>query len=376
LAKRFGGMMHSHLKVFYEESFPVLKVTHKLPILKRGRGNRVWDIEGKEYIDFDMSNGDALLGYGNPELVNAILEGDSDQKATIEKLKRRFSLKSVKIFSSEKQAKVYAVNLARQLSGKKKIVRFGQNDLIKKCDLGEEIIAEWNNLDYLEKIVRQNYDIAAIIFEPIATHMGLVLPENDFLKGIMELSKEYGIITIADEIKTGGKYYTGASSYLKIKPDIILFGRSLAGSIPIGIVGMNYKEGDYVKASPISIKALGITLDELNEQSMYEMIRLNDILIKGYKDLIEDNKIKAAVVGWGISGTIYFRESPPRKYSEFLEINVKKWNKYFKGMLDSGIIPMSNYDSQWSISKAHTEDDINVHLEKLNSVIKTTVLSH
>lgn len=369
-------MMHSHLKVFYEESFPVLKVTHKLPILKRGRGNRVWDIEGKEYIDFDMSNGDALLGYGNPELVNAILEGDSDQKETIEKLKRRFSLKSVKIFSSEKQAKVYAVNLARQLSGKKKIIRFGQNDLIKKCDLGEEIIAEWNNLDYLEKIVRQHYDVAAIIFEPIATHMGLVLPENDFLKRIMELSKEYGIITIADEIKTGGKYYTGASNYLKIKPDIILFGRSLAGSIPIGIVGMNYKEGDYVRASPISIKALGITLDELNEQSMYEMMRLNDILIKGYKDLIEDNKIKASVTSWGISGTIYFKESPPRKYSEFLEINVKKWNKYFKGMLDSGIIPMSNYDSQWSISKAHTEDDINVHLEKLNSIIKTTILSH
>ncbi|MCY0884213.1 MAG: aminotransferase class III-fold pyridoxal phosphate-dependent enzyme, partial [Acidianus infernus] len=353
----------------------ILKLTHKLPILKRGRGNRVWDIEGKEYIDFDMSNGDALLGYGNPELVNSILGGSSNQKETIEKLKQRFSLRSVKIFSSEKQEKVYAINLARQLSGKRKIIRFGQNDLIKKCDLGEEIIAEWNNLDYLEKIVRQNYDIAAIIFEPIATHMGLILPENGFLKGVMEISKEYGIITVADEIKTGGKYYNGASGYLKIKPDIILFGRALAGSIPIGIVGINYKEEDYVRASPISIKALEVTLDELNEQSMYEMMRLNDILVKGYKDLIEDNKIKASVTSWGISGTIYFRESPPRRYSEFLEINVKKWNKYFKGMLESGIIPMNNYDSQWSISKVHTEEDIRVHLEKLNNVIKT-VLSH
>lgn len=364
-------MMHSHLKVFYEESFPVLKVTHKLPILKRGKGSKVWDIGNNEYIDFDMSNGNALLGYGNPELVNVITEGNIRQKEVIEKLKQRFSLKSVKIFSTEKQAKIYAVNLAKQLTGRRKILRFGQNDLIKKCDLGEEIIAEWNNLDCLEKIIKQNYkEISAVLFEPIATHMGIVIPEKEFIKELMEISKKYGIITIADEIKTGGKHFKGASEYLGIKPDIILYGRSLAGSIPIGIVGINHKEEDYVKVSPISIKALGITLDELNEESLYEMMRLNDILIKAYKDLVGD---KASVVGWGISGTIYFRDEPPRKYSEFLEIDVKKWNKYFKGMLNEGIIPMSNYDSQWTISKAHTEEDIMNHLEKMKKITTTII---
>jgi len=102
----------------------------------------------------------------------------------------------------------------------------------------EIIVAPFNDIEAVSKIVEKNYnDIAAIILEPVAMNMGLVIPKEGFLETLRKLSDEYNIVLIFDEIKTGSKHYGGASSYFNVKPDLMTLGKAIAGGFPLSVVG-------------------------------------------------------------------------------------------------------------------------------------------
>ncbi|ARM75592.1 aminotransferase class III-fold pyridoxal phosphate-dependent enzyme [Acidianus manzaensis] len=356
---------------FYEESLN----TTNLRFLKKGKGSKVWDAEGNKYIDFDMCYGNVEIGYGNPLLVDEVLEIQNFEKPEAEKIvKERYNVEKVKFLMSENDALLYAISLATKFSGKKIIVKFKGNSTIfpnSSSDF-QTLVLEWNNAEELGNIDEK---VGAILIEPVAMSMGIIYPEDEFLSRLFEISRENNIPIIFDETKTGGKTYSGASSILKFEPDLKIFGRQIAGGFPIGIVAgkkeiMKSNE-TYRLAIPISVKALEIVLKRiLTKNTMHTMELLNEKLTKAYKDLIEDSRIDVSLSSFGISSSIYFLNRKPRNYSEFLEVDIKKWRYYFDQMLEKGIIPMMDYDEQWTISAAHKDSDIQKHIDVAIEVIR------
>ncbi|AWR96952.1 aminotransferase class III-fold pyridoxal phosphate-dependent enzyme [Acidianus sulfidivorans JP7] len=345
--------------------------------LKKGKGSKVWDAEENIYIDFDMCYGNMEIGYGNPLLVDELLHIDNFEKSEAERIvKERYNLEKVKFLLSESDALDYAISLVNSFSKKNTIVKFSGNSNIfqlNKQNNTRIIVLEWNKTEDLEIIKRMQ--VSGIILEPIAMGMGIVYPEKEFISRLFEISKENNIPIIFDETRTGGKTYSGSSSLLPFEPDIKILGRQIAGGFPIGVVGGKkeiMKSNSFYKlAVPISVKALEITLKKiLNRSTMYRMINLNEKLTKAYLDLIEDNKENAFVSSFGISSAIYFSNKLPRNYREFLGVNVKKWRYYYDLMLEKRIIPMIDYDEQWTISAAHREIDIQRHIDSAIDVFK------
>ncbi|AWR93757.1 aspartate aminotransferase family protein [Acidianus brierleyi] len=384
--------------------------------LKRGKGSKVWDVDGNEYIDFNMAYGAMEVGYGNPLIVNEVVKTVEEgsilgfeyckaiELAKI--IKKRYNVDMVRFSSTGTEATMHSIRIARAYSRKKKIIKFeghyhGSHDqLLVNVDpeksmvklpssegIPEEVIkntliAEWNNLESFEKIIRENKDIGAVIMEPIAMNMGLIPPDKDFLKGVVELSRENNITVIFDEIKTGGKSFSGASDYVEVEPDIKVIGKSIAGGLPLSVIAGKREvmsilnsgrvaHGGTFNANPLSVRAAIVTLEKiLTENAFYKMKRLNRMLTRGYNDIIEDLSLEASISSLAISGTIYFHNKVPKNYSEFLNVDVEKWRNYFSKMMGRGIIPMADYDEQWTLSIAHDEKDIENHLTIAENTLK------
>ncbi len=380
--------------------------------LKRGKGSKVWDIDGSEYIDFNMEYGAMEVGYGNPLIVNEVIKaveegsilGFEYHKAIelAKIIKKRYNVDMVRFSSTGTEAIMRSIRIARAYTRRKKIIKFeghyhGSREQVdvdpeksmkspSSEGIPEEVVrntlmVEWNNLESFEKISRDK-DIAGVIMEPIAMNMGLIPPDKDFIKGVMEISRENNIVVIFDETKTGGKLYSGASEYLKVEPDIKIIGKSIAGGIPLSVIGgkkeiMSYigpgkvVHGGTFDVNPLSVRAAIITLEKiLTEDTFYKMKRLNKMLTRGYKEIIEDLGMETSVSSFGISGTLYFYNKIPKNYAEFLNVDIEKWRNYFSKMMEKGIIPMADYDEQWTISVAHDEKDIEKHLTAAEKVLK------
>ncbi|ARM75416.1 aspartate aminotransferase family protein [Acidianus manzaensis] len=385
--------------------------------LSRGKGSRVWDVDGNEYIDFNMAYGALGIGHSNPKLVKILKEklengtilgfefADTLKLAKI--IKSRFNVDMVRFSSTGTEATMHSIRIARAYTRKKKIIKFEghyhgshdqllvnvspeKNEVMKKSIssygipydvVKNTLIAEWNNYESVEKLVKKE-DVAAIIMEPIAMNMGLIKPDVSFLKGIFSLAKEYGFLIIFDEVKTGGKFYSGASGYYGLKPDLITLSKAIAGGLPLSViagkkevmrvVGPNKTaHGGTFSANPLSVTASIVTLTQiLTENSLYEAYKLNSMLSKGYQDFADDLDLDLTVSMWGTSGSIFFSKVLPKNYREFSEIDQRPWYKYFWLMLSNGIIPMADYDEQWTISTQHTKEDIMKHLEIAENILK------
>ena len=385
--------------------------------LKRGKGSKVWDVDGNEYTDYILGFGALEVGHAHPRIVEEIRNATEEStilgfeyEKTIELAKiirNRYNVDMVRFSSTGTEATMHAIRIARAYTKRKKIIKFeghyhGSHDQVllninpmkkesrvpSSLGIPEEVlvntlVAEWNNYESVEKLVKAHpNDIAAIIMEPVAMNMGLILPEKDFLKGIFDLAKEYNFLVIFDEVKTGGKFYSGAAGYYGLKPDLITLAKSIAGGLPLSVIGGRKEvmsvigpgstaHGGTFNANPLSIRVALVTLKEiLTQQALYKISTLSEKLQKGYEDIADDLDIDLTVVRWGPSGMIYFSEKAPKNYKEFMKLDFQTWFSYFYYMIYRDILPMAGFNEQWTISIAHTEDDIIDHIEKAEEAIK------
>ncbi|MEM4474730.1 MAG: aspartate aminotransferase family protein [Candidatus Bathyarchaeia archaeon] len=406
--------IHSNYRFF--EPYPVY--------FCRGKGSRIWDVDGNEYIDFNMAFGVLAVGHSHPTLVEAIKDRISDgtilgfEFEDSYKLAKiiceRFRVDMVKFSSTGGEATNYAIRFARAFTGRKKILKFegcyhgfGDSLLVNvkpsKAKAGhprfpnqvpasqgilEEVVrntlvAPFNDLEAVETIMRaQGNDVAGIILEPIPMNMGLVLPEPEFLKGLRELADEYNSVLIFDEVKTCGKFYRGAADYFKVKPDLVTMGKAIAGGYPLSVVAGKKEIMSYVapgvvshagtfNSNPLSVTAGIITLSKiLTEEAMNYAIELSKMLAKGYEDIIKDKGVPAIVQWAGTSGTIHFTKVEKVKdWRSFLTSEVARWHLYFMMMMNRGIVPLApGPDEQWTVSVQHTKEDIDKHLEVFKEV--------
>ena len=356
-------------------------------VLECGRGSRVWDLDGNEYVDFMMSFGALIQGHAHPKIVEVVsqtvAEGSHFAAATsaeveaAERFRRMVpTAEAVRFTNSGTEATMLALRLARadtgrtkflkfeghyhgwydpyclnghshpaeQLGPKENPTRFPDSTGIPARVFDDVVLAPWNDVETLEVILRrEGPELAAIITEPIMANMGCILPREGYLQKVCELAHEYGALFILDEVVTGFRYAPGGcQQHYGLKPDLSTFGKALGAGFPIGAVagpraildrmrwgsdGMVLHYGTF-NGHRLTMRVIAANLDLLaaHEGAIYrQLYAIGDAAIAGLRDIFRRLKITAIVQGFGPMFQIYFTK---RDASDRDAINGNVINNY------------------------------------------------
>jgi glutamate-1-semialdehyde 2,1-aminomutase len=377
---------------------------------ERAKGSRLFDVDGKEYVDYCLGYGPLILGHAHPKIVDAVraqLENGSlfgtptEQEVELAELICALvpSAEMVRLVSTGGEATMSAIRAARGYTGKKKIVKFegcyhGAHDyVLVKAGSGattfgmptspgipEEttrntIVVPFNDAEKFEKSVKENKDdLAAVIVEPVIGNMGLVLPKTGFLETLRELTEDYGVVLIFDEIITGFRLALGgAQEYYGVTPDMTTLGKVLGGGFPIAAfagkeeimqmiapAGKVYQAGTY-SGNPISVAAGLATLRLLREggKEFYaKMERKCEAIVAPLKKTVNDCTLKVQVNHFASMFQLFFTDTPVYDYATVKTSDTSKFMKYQAKLLEKGIfIPPSQFESCF-LSSEHSQQDI------------------
>ena len=388
--------------------------------ISSAKGSEIIDIDGNKYIDFVSSWGPMILGHANQDVLNAIekaaKKGTSYGAPTIieSKMAQKIidmvpSVEKVRMVNSGTEATMSAIRLARGFTNKEYIIKFsgnyhghGDSFLIKagsgaltlglpdspgvtKNTAKDTLIANFNNLSSVEDLLIEKLDkVAAIIVEPVAGNMGLVLPKKEFLSGLKDLSIKYNCLLIFDEVMTGFRLAPGgAQEYYGVNPDITTFGKIIGGGLPVGAYGGKKEIMDFLapngpvyqagtlSGNPLAMSAGLTVLNHLNTD-LYKKLenissRIHDGLIK---NIIETNT-NAVINRNGSMLTMFFTDLKEiNNYDDAMKCDLEKFSKYFKLMLEKGIyLPPSQYECLF-FSSVLSENDINTFLEANREILE------
>lgn len=386
--------------------------------VESGKGGRIRDLDGNEYIDFNLCFGALMAGHCNPAVVKAVQEKlgtgtmfgmpHNLEWELAEEICNRFPVEMVRFSNSGTECTMHAVRLARAATGRDKIIKMegayhGLHDSvlvsvkprasevgdakfptsvpggagIPKGTLANVVIAQFNDPDAVEALFRKYPgEIAAVIVEPIMMNVGILMPDPGYHQKLREITKRYGALLIFDEVKTGAKLARGgACEYFGIKPDIVCLAKSIGGGFSLAafastreVMGLisDHKvfHGGTYNTNPVAMAAGLATFREVLTPVAYEHVKkLNTKLLEGYKKQIEKNGLRAYVVGAGSNGALMFFEKPIRNFRDWLKADTELWRQYWFAMANRGVIAQPYWwDEQWTISVAHTETDIDRHL--------------
>ncbi|MFX1607009.1 MAG: aspartate aminotransferase family protein, partial [Promethearchaeota archaeon] len=376
--------------------------------VKKAGGSKIWDVDGNEYLDFNLCWGVLLVGHKHPLIVRGLLDqlengtifGLPHEESIIvaNALRDRFPIEKIRFVNSGSEATHYAIRLARSYTGKDKIIKIegsyhGVADSLhisKRPSLGEAgpyhrpsripygkgipsgaakdtLIAPFNNADVIKDLLDERLgEVAAIIVEPVMMNAGVIPAEKGYLNELRKLADEYNLVLIFDEVKTGPKIsYGGATEYFSVTPDLICLAKAIGGGLPLGACGGKTEIIDEIddeglfgtfSANPMSIRASKITLTEILKREAYTHLdKMGNDLIKGYRDIIADHKLKAIVQGISACGGILFTKTPVRDYRTWTTVDKPLTHKYWVSMVNEGIIPMAYCaDEEWLVSVQHT----------------------
>jgi glutamate-1-semialdehyde 2,1-aminomutase len=377
-------------------------------VIDRAFGTRLYDVDGREYLDYVCSWGALILGHAHPEVVTAVSEqagrGTSYGMTSPleielgEKITRAVpSVEMVRFVSSGTEAAMSAVRLARAFTERDLIIKFegcyhGHSDGflseagsglatlgIAACPGVPEAFARltlntpYNDLTGVENLFRQHAGkIAAIIVEPVAANMGVVEPALGFLQGLREITKREGALLIFDEVITGFRMaYGGAQSVYKIDPDLTVMGKIIGGGLPVAAYGGKrhimervaplgpvYQAGT-LSGNPLAMRAGLATLPKLEAPKFYEDVnRRTQRLAEGLRNALKEATVPGQVNVAGSLLTLFFCDQPIKNYADAKKSDAAKFGKFFQAMLQRGIfLPPSQYEALF-VSAAHTEADI------------------
>ncbi|MCC7016852.1 MAG: aminotransferase class III-fold pyridoxal phosphate-dependent enzyme [Rhodospirillales bacterium] len=336
--------------------------------IERGEGARLWDTAGKEYLDFSMGWGSALVGHACPEIVEAVGRQaplgsnfaylNTQVLALAEDIRRAApAVERIRFCASGTEATMYCMRLARAYTGRAKILKFegayhganeaGVTSLFPRHNLPfpqpeltsagtpsaarELLVAPYNDLGPTAEIVRAHRaELAGVIMEPLQR---CTPPEPGFLEGVRRLCTEAGVPLIFDEVVTGFRLaYGGAQEYYGVIPDLVAYGKALGGGYPIGAFGGQREIMDLVDESrigderyvwmastlggnPISAAAANAALGVLRRSGTYEKLHaLGAAFRDGLRRVLRDRQIAAQVIGDGPLAQVVFTDRPVNNY--------------------------------------------------------------
>ncbi|NVO02136.1 MAG: glutamate-1-semialdehyde 2,1-aminomutase [Bacteroidetes bacterium] len=406
--KTIPGGVNSPVRAFKSVGLNPIYISH-------GKGSHIFDIDGNSYIDYVSSWGPLILGHCNEKVVNAIKiaaeKGTSYGAPTIietevaELIARMVpTIDIVRMVNSGTEATMSALRLARGYTKRELLVKFegcyhGHADsfLIKAgsgaITLGlpdspgvtagtakDTLIAKYNDLESLDKLFKERgEEIAAVIMEPVCGNMGVILPNEGFLKGVREITEKYGALLIFDEVITGFRLAKGgAQEYFGITPDLTTLGKIIGGGLPVGAYGGRkeimenlapkgsvYQAGT-LSGNPLAMAAGLAMLTELNENpNIYsELERKAKNLATGIEANLKEAGIPGLVNRMGSMMTLFFtEETKVDSFETAMKSNAARYAKYFSLCLENGIyLAPSQYEASF-VSYVHSDEEIAKTLE-------------
>jgi glutamate-1-semialdehyde 2,1-aminomutase len=378
------------------------------PFVRRGKGARLWDADGRAYVDYVGSWGPLIVGHSHPKVVRAVQQAAARglsfgaptvQETEIAELLCRLmpSLEQVRLVSSGTEATMSALRLARGHTRRSKVIKFegcyhGHADpLLVKAGSGaltfgqpssagvpsetaaHTIVLEYNSDSALQDAFRrEGNEIAAVIVEPVAGNMNLVTPRLEFLREMRRLCTQHGSVLIFDEVMTGFRVALGGAQALYgVRPDLTTLGKVIGGGLPVGAFGGRreimqsiaplgpvYQAGT-LSGNPVAVAAGLATLKLVQAPRFFDRLAATArALCEGLSGAARERGIPFSAANVGGMFGLYFRQVPPASYAEVLQCDKEAFNRFFHGMLSRGIyLAPSAYEAGF-VSSAHGRAEI------------------
>ncbi len=389
--------------------------------IRKAKGSKIYDADGKAFIDYVLSWGPMILGHAHPRvsaaLKKAVASGTSfgaptELEITLAKMVKKAvpSIELVRMVSSGTEATMSAIRVARGHTGRDTIIKFdggyhghGDSLLVKAgsgvatfglpdspgvpADLAKfTLTVAYNDLAAVKEIAsREGERIACIIVEPVAGNMGCVPPEPGFLEGLRQVCDQYGIVYIFDEVMTGFRVaYGGAQQRFKIKPDLTCLGKVIGGGLPVGAfggrrdimekvapIGPIYQAGT-LSGNPLAMTAGIETLKLLAKPGVYQTLEKSSAeLEQGLREAARETGIPTTINRVGSMFTSFFTDRKVKDFASAKTSDTAKFGNFFRAMLKNGVnLAPSQFEAAF-MSLAHTRADIAKTIEAARKSLKT-----
>tara|TARA_B100000809_G_scaffold239761_1_gene261560 strand:- start:3191 stop:4498 length:1308 start_codon:yes stop_codon:yes gene_type:complete len=393
--------------------------------IKKAKGSKIIDVDRNRYVDLVLSYGPMILGHRDKRVEKSILRAlkngytfGATSKGEIKLAKMVCDafpgMDKVRFVNSGTEAVLSALRLARAYTSKDKIIKFagcyhGHSDaLLVAAGSGlatlsipgskgvpddavkNTLIAEYNNIESVKEQINKHEDIAAVIIEPIAGNMGVVVPNQEFISELRKITKEKGILLILDEVMTGFRSkYGGAQELLEFDADITCLGKVIGGGFPVGAYGarneimeMVSPLGDMYQAGTLSgnpiAMACGIaTLKELKRQDPFD--KFNKIAERIETSLLQaakENNIDLQVNRFGSMMNPFFTSEQVVDFKSAQTSDTEKFKIFFWNMIENGIfLPPSQFES-WFLSTVLSEKDLKNIEKAIEASMKAVANKH
>lgn len=375
--------------------------------MEKGKGSKIWDIDGNEYIDYVLSWGPLILGHADDQVVSKLKEAaergtsfgaptklENELAALV--IERVPSIEMVRMVNSGTEATMSALRLARGYTGRNKILKFegnyhghGDSLLIKAgsgvATLGlpdspgvpesiakNTITVPYNDIESVEYVIKEyGDDLAAVIVEPVSGNMGVVPPQKDFLQRLRQLTTENHSLLIFDEVMTGFRVgYHSAQGHFDVTPDLTCLGKVIGGGLPVGAYGGKREimeriapEGDIYQAGTLSGNPLAMTagletLRALTPESYETLMERGSRLISGVERASEKYHIPVHINRAGGMIGFFFTDKEVINYETAKASDLQLFARYYQSMMEEGVfLPPSQFEGLF-LSTAHSTEDI------------------
>jgi len=386
--------------------------------VERGKGSRVWDVDGNEYVDFHNGFGVMVVGHAHPKIVEAvshrIAQGSHFAQPVAEdvqvarELSRRFGLPQWRFTNSGTESTLDAVRIARAFTGRERLIKMEASyhghhdalmvsvepppDLMGPADEPASVpqsegipaavvelttVIPFNDLKAAERAFTRHPDeIAAVIVEPAMMNVGIVLPDQGYLAGLRDIAHRHGALLIFDEVKTGATIAPGgATERFGVTPDLIALAKAIGGGLPCGAVGgradvMAVIEEKRVaqmgtfNGNPLTMAASKVTLLEILDASAYAHFdALAESLQGGLDRVIADHELPFHVITLAARGGVTYRAQRVRNYRDYLEIDKSFAYLSWLYQCNRGVIMAPGAEENWTLSVQHSVDDVQRYVD-------------
>lgn len=386
-------------------------------VVERGAGSRIWDADGREYIDYVLSWGPLILGHAPKVVLDAL--ADVMQRGTSFGIPTELEVQladlivdrmphveMLRFVSSGTEATMSAVRLARASTGRDVILKFdgcyhGHADsfLVRAgsgvATLGLPnspgvpdalasltVVAPFNDLDAVEDQMRA-HSVACVIVEPVVGNGGFIAPDPAFLPGLRSLCDQYGALLIFDEVMTGFRVaYGGARERFDVVPDLTTLGKVIGGGLPVAVYGGRrdlmeriapsgsvYQAGT-LSGNPLAMAAGIATLRELTPALHDEIASRTSRLVRGLREIAARRGVPFTADSAGSMWGFFFRAEPVRSFTDAKTSDVERFKRFFHAALDRGVYLAPSAFEAAFMSSAHGEADIEETLNRLDDALR------
>ena len=393
--------------------------------MDRGKGSRVWDVDGNEYVDFHNGFGVMVVGHAHPMIVEAVkhrMELGShfaqpvpDDIVVARELARRFRQPRWRFTNSGTESTLDAVRIARGFTGRERLIKieasyhghhdalmvsvepppdrmgpadhpasFPQSDGIPAAVVELTTVVPFNDVAALENAFAEHAgEVAAVIVEPTMMNVGIVLPDKGYLDQVKEAAHKHGALLIFDEVKTGVTIAPGgATERFGVTPDLVALAKAIGGGLPCGAVGGREDVMDVVEhktvaqmgtfnGNPLTMAASKVTLLEILDARAYAHFdALAETLQGGLDEVIRSNELPFHAITLAARGGVTYRAKRVRNYRDYLEIDKSFAYLSWLYQCNRGVLMAPGAEENWTLSVQHSTDDVQRYVDNFTEMAK------